>query len=453
MNKLIFTCVFNKKGYVDLCFLLLESLFIYGNMDHNTHILIYTSTEFKDLIQKSHLYNEKIRFEINDNYNDVDSACKARLDLFSFKVTSNYDKILYIDADTVIKGPVDSIFNIIEKDILYAGKDGSIDDPQNYWGQSLFGEEVNNYEDKSAFSSGIMLFNNCTNIKFLFEKIKEDMATRTHFFHDQPFVVYNAFKYNLYDNNKLLEVTTTHNEDINSQYVLHHYPIGVSNDTDKLAVIKNFLFQKKDETIVNIINRCKAFINEHLLSIIFNCGELLEGNIFMIHNTFQYTNVFENKVKNIVSLLLNQNINSVLEIGFNSGFSALLMLMTNPNITLTCVDLGNHMYTVPCYEKIKEFYGDRINLIIGNSVNTLPNLTDCYDLIHIDGGHDDFVATNDIVNCYHLSKNRTILIMDDYDFTNLHALWNSYIDLYKLKPLDIQLYDSPHHDIKYLEKI
>ena len=141
-----------------------------------------------------------------------------------------------------------------------------------------------------------------------------------------------------------------------------------------------------------------------------------------------------------------------MEIGFNSGFSTLLMLLSNPNIRVLCYDLGNHKYTLPCYSKLKETFGDRITIIIGDSRNTLQYDTEIYDLIHIDGGHTTEVAQNDIINSYKLSKNGTILIMDDYDFCNLHNLWDSYINKYNLKKLNINLYNSPHHDIKYVVK-
>lgn len=78
------------------------------------------------------------------------------------------------------------------------------------------------------------------------------------------------------------------------------------------------------------------------------------------------------------------------------------------------------------------------------------NINDNYDLIHIDGGHSTEVADSDIINSYRLSKQGTILIMDDYDFNNLHNLWDSYIIKYNLKKLDINVYNSPHHDIKYV---
>ena len=91
----IFVCVFNQEKYVDMFFLLLESIFIYGDLDYNTNILLYTSTTFMNKIKKSHLFNdEKIKFEINDTYDDIDKACKARLDLFNLHSIKNYNKIL-----------------------------------------------------------------------------------------------------------------------------------------------------------------------------------------------------------------------------------------------------------------------------------------------------------------------------------------------------------------------
>ena len=40
--------------------------------------------------------------------------------------------------------------------------------------------------------------------------------------------------------------------------------------------------------------------------------------------------------------------------------------------------------------------------------------------------------------------------MDDYDFSNLHGLWDFYVQHFNLKNLNINLYESIHHDIKYV---
>ncbi len=452
----IFCCVFNQEKYVDMFFLLLESIFIYGNLHNNTNILVYTSTLFMNKIKQSHLFNnEKIKFEINDTYDNIDKAYKARLDFFNLPSMTNYNKILYLDTDILVKDEINKVFDVCEEDILYVLEEGELHSDIDFCGKSLFGNEINNYNDKSAFSSGILLFNNCEKIKDLFFKINEDIIKRPFNFpcYDQPYIVYNAFKYNLYNNKILKTIAVNNDNNIYSNKVIHHFPGYPGRYEPKIKAMTIFLNNIKDITINNNINKAKAYIDTHLLPIINNSGELLEGNIFMTHHTTNYTYMFLNKSKNISNMVLNKNIRKVMEIGFNSGFSSLLMLLTNPNIYITCFDLGEHKYTMPCYEKLKETFGNRINIIIGDSTKTLQNVNniyDIYDLIHIDGGHSTEVANSDIINAYRLSKKGTIIIMDDYDFTNLHNLWNSYIIKYNLKKLHINVYNSPHHDIKYV---
>ena len=448
----IFVSIFYQPQYINILFLLLESIFIYGNLDENTHILIYTSTLFMNKIKESHLYNEKIKFEINDTYNSIDTSCKSRLDIFNLISVQNYDKILYLDTDIIVKDDIQKIFNICQEDLLYVLEEGTIDYHHDYWGKTLFGDEINNYPDKSAFTSGILLFNNCDKIKFLFDKIKEDIFNRPYnnSFHDQPYIVYNAFKYNLYNNKILNSFAVNYDTNIYSNKVLHHFAGGPGNYSNKIETMSTFLNSIKDVTINNNINEAKKYIDTHLLPIIHDCGELLEGNIFMFHHTTNYTDVFLNKTKNINNMVLNKNIKNVMEIGFNSGFSTLLMLLSNKNICVSCFDLGEHKYTIPCYEKLKKTFGDRINITIGDSTQTLQHVNNIYYLIHIDGGHSTEVASSDIMNSYKLSKKGTILIMDDYDFPNLHTLWDDYITKYNLKNLHINVYNSPHHDIKYV---
>jgi len=449
----IFVCVFNQEKYVDMLYLLLESIFIYGNLDDNTKILVYTSTPFMNMIKNSHLFNdEKIIFEINDNYDNIDKACKARLDLFNLHSITNYSKILYLDTDILVKDDINKVFEVCKDDVLYVLEEGEIDSETDWWGKSLFGDEINNYNDKTAFSSGIILFNNCDRIKELFNKINQDIRNRPYCssFHDQPYIIYNSFKYNLYDIKALKSLVVNNDMNIHSDKVIHHFPGCPGIYQHKIDAMTTFLNSIKDNTINNNINKAKQFINEYLLPIINNCGELLEGNIFMLHHTTTYTDIFLNKSKNISNLVLNKNIKNVMEIGFNSGFSTLLMLLTNPKMYITCFDLGEHSYTIPCYQKLNEIFGDRINIIIGDSTKTLLNINDNYDLIHIDGGHSSEIANSDIINSYRLSKQGTILIMDDYDFPNLHELWDNYIIKYNLKSLNISIYQSPHHDIKYV---
>ena len=413
----ILCCVVEQK-YIDIFYLFLESIFIYGNLDDNTIILVYTSTSFMNIIIKSHLFNDKkVKFKINDN---------EIFDFFNLLSILDYDKILYLDNDILVKCCINNLFDVCKNDILYVLE-----------------------EDPTIFTKRILLFNNCEKIKKLFQIIK------LHDINDQPFITYDASNIELYDNKILKSLILNDDDNVDNQCNKVIYQCQCSIETisyqNKIMKMSRFLNNIKDYTILCNINKAKQYINAYLLPIIKRCNELLEGNIFMYHHTTSYTDDFLNKCKNISNLLLNKNIKNVMEIGFNSGFSTLLMLLTNPVVTINCFDLGEHKYTKPCYEKIKETFGDRINIVIGNSVKTLQKVKNVvYDLIHIDGGHETKVADSDIFHSYRLSKQGTILIMDDYDCDNLHKMWDWYIKKYNLKHLDINVYNSHQHDIKYV---
>lgn len=171
---------------------------MYGNL--NTSIILYTSTHFMNIIKQHYLYNSHILFEIN-NYNTVNLACK--FDCFQLQSIQPYEKILYLDTDILIQNDINPLFELCTDEILYVLEEGLITDTNEH-GLSLFGNTVDNYPDKTAFTSGIILFKNCRQIQTLFEKIKETFETMPIGpCNDQPYIIYNAFKYNLY-NNKIL---------------------------------------------------------------------------------------------------------------------------------------------------------------------------------------------------------------------------------------------------------
>ena len=450
-KNLIFICVFCQEKYVNMAYLLLESIYVHANLDDNTDILIYTSTTFMNMIKKSSLMSSKLIFQINDNYNNINLACKSRLDLFDFPVLQSYSKILYLDTDIIVISDMNILFNISLENKLYVLEEGSIDEHRNnqinnqidylskiqqndFWGSTLF-DNFTKYIDRTAFTTGILLFNNCNEIRNLFATVKQDIINRPIDFgcYDQPYIVFNAFNLGLY-NNKMMKLFSVNNdENVESGKIIHHFPGGPGFFWLKMPKLIEFLMKSIDAKINHIITLTKKYINENLLPIILETGEQLEGNIFMEHLTTTYSDKFTCKSKNICKMALNSNISNALEIGFNAGFSTLLMLISNPKMKLTCLDLGEHAYTLPCYNKLKETFGNRINLIIGNSNTTLPTINNTYDLIHIDGGHSNEVAAIDITNSYRLSRGGTILIMDDYDFPNLHRIWDSFVKKYNLQ--------------------
>lgn len=453
-SNLIFVCVFNQYQYVEMLYLLLESIYFSGKLDSNTKILIYTSTPFKHMIKQSDLNSDLLIFHTNDTYTTLDSACKARLDLFNIPCVKNFKKILYLDTDILIIKDINPIFDLLREDKMYAVQEGNIADGRGWWGLTLFQNEINNYEDKYAFSSGILLFNNSNSIIELFDNIKKDIEDRPQGtnFHDQPYFVYNAFKYDMINKRTLLPTCGINEDSVFSSKTILHFAGCPGVYMKKIPRMRNFLTVFMDRNINKIITTSKEIINIALLPIIREFDEPLEGNVFMWHETTEYTDVFINKAKNISKMVTGPNIKNVLEIGFNAGFSALLILLSNPDLKLTCMDIAEHKYTMPCYNALKEMFGERINFIKGDTLKTLPDITETFDLIHIDGGHSDELVINDIEHSYRVAHNQTILLMDDYEFPNIQELWNKYINEYNLTGVSSIFFPTTNHDARIVHK-
>jgi len=256
----IFVTVFNQVKYVDMFYLLLESLLLYGKLD-DIHILVYTSTKFMNMIKESHLFNEQqIKFEINDTYNNIDKACKARLDLFKLPSINSYhyQKILYLDTDILVKADIKPVFSVCQEDLVYTLEEGTITCNSDNWGKKLFSQqEINNTPDKSAFSSGILLFNNCKKIKTLFNIIKADIEQRPFHFvcYDQPYIVYNCFKYKMYNNKALKALVVNKDFNIHSNKIIHHFPGGPGVYQRKIVSMTDFFDSLKKYRGLQVTNK------------------------------------------------------------------------------------------------------------------------------------------------------------------------------------------------------
>lgn len=176
-----------------------------------------------------------------------------------------------------------------------------------------------------------------------------------------------------------------------------------------------------------IIKDWENYIEKNLIPLV---GSHPEGNIYSKHLSTAKLDLMKPKQYNIVNLIHEYQPQNVLEIGFNAGFSALLMKMTKPNINLMCVDINEHNYVAPCYNKIKtDFY--HFELIMESSLIALPKLIEQgfkYDIIHIDGDHRIEGAKKDFELCLKLSKKGTVIIFDDTDMEHLNDLCEDYVN-------------------------
>jgi predicted O-methyltransferase YrrM len=116
----------------------------------------------------------------------------------------------------------------------------------------------------------------------------------------------------------------------------------------------------------------------------------------------------------------------MMEIGFNAGHSADLLLSANADSTLISFDIGTHDYGKKGKEYIDKTYPNRHTLIIGSSIDTIPqfiidNPEVKFDLLFIDGAHNYDICKQDFLNCYKMALPDNVVIMDDIIEGSKHA--------------------------------
>jgi spermidine synthase len=173
---------------------------------------------------------------------------------------------------------------------------------------------------------------------------------------------------------------------------------------------------------------------QNIAKILHTTGEFVEGNMICDINAHNY--VIDRNIAKITNIQkLAKGRAKICEIGVNAGHSLLLMLLVNPTAVYTLFDLGNHKYTHPCIEYLqKEFPSAKIEIIYGNSVETVAKHDDSYDLVHIDGGHEPQIFEHDYTNVKRLAKD--LIIFDDYDLPAIRSFLDAKIKAGEIKPLE-----------------
>ncbi len=113
-------------------------------------------------------------------------------------------------------------------------------------------------------------------------------------------------------------------------------------------------------------------------------------------------------------------VKKILEIGFNAGHSSELFLSNRQDTKVLSFDIMDHDYGYVGKDYIDFSFQNRHQLIIGDSQDTVPhfsknNPNEHFDLIFIDGGHEESCAAADILNCRMLARKDTWVIIDDID--------------------------------------
>ena len=241
MSKtLIYSCVFFNEKYIDLIKLLLKSYKLFGNSSDVVDYLIICNPNFQKKIQEIFVnLNIKGKIWCLDLKTKFEAGY-SRLKIFDYHDINLYNKILYLDCDILVTNSINNILDFQLENKLYALKEGNTN--HNYWGSEFFDKNPN----CTAFTSGILLFNNNIIIKDLFSQIL--IHIDNHITNrlpipiclDQPFIIYHAVKNNLYNNQKLINIVINNPNYFNKETICH-FPGGPGNYESKIVKMRNFM--------------------------------------------------------------------------------------------------------------------------------------------------------------------------------------------------------------------
>ena len=167
-------------------------------------------------------------------------------------------------------------------------------------------------------------------------------------------------------------------------------------------------------------------INSYHL-VVLTC--LMGKHMFIANLMYEKQELLYNSVKNA------QN---VLEIGTYMGHSLLIMLLSNPQLQITCIDISDE-FTCPAVKVLNKYFNNAINFIHSDSLTALNRMENKFDFFHVDGYHENNYITNEFVLIKKLnnrSDNVLKIIFDDQEcLPNLqNVIGDHYNVLNKIVP-------------------
>ena len=292
IKTIIYSCVFFNETYINLINLLLKSYKLFGNSSDDVDYLIICNPNFQKKIQA-----------IFDNLNisgkiwciDLKNKFEAgysRLKIFDYPNINLYNKILYLDCDILVTNSINNILDFQLENKLYCLQEGNTN--HQFWGSQFFDKNPN----CSAFTSGILLFNNNIIIKDLFSQIL--LHIHNHITSmlpipdclDQPFIVYHAVKNNLYNNQKLINIVINNPNNFNNE-TISHFPGGPCHYESKIVKMTNYM----RDIMFNLNNKevIPEIMPHNFINTILSNGATMVSkerliNLYKQCNKFNHTN-------------------------------------------------------------------------------------------------------------------------------------------------------------------
>jgi hypothetical protein len=136
--------------------------------------------------------------------------------------------------------------------------------------------------------------------------------------------------------------------------------------------------------------------NKNIFYEIYNeCGQSFvgQGGSYLFDGqTYTYCDLMYEKQELLYKSA--KNANNVLEIGTYMGHSLLIMLLSNPELKITCIDICDR-FTRPAVNVLNKYFNNAITFIHSDSLTALQNMNTRFDFFHIDGHHENNYITSE----------------------------------------------------------
>jgi hypothetical protein len=144
-------------------------------------------------------------------------------------------------------------------------------------------------------------------------------------------------------------------------------------------------------------------------------GKWIHGWGSYLFNGQTYTYQRDTLKKQEALFRVGQASTHILEVGVYVGHSLLILLISNPDLKITCIDIDGR-YSPKVVDYLNTHFGNRITFHLGDAVTIMKTMdTDSFDAIHIDADHVIPAVTAQFSEATRLAKIGSYVVFDDYE--------------------------------------